>query len=82
MTDGYGMNMGMVDEALKSGTGLIITCDNGISASEEIRYAVDKDIDVIVTDHHEVPYEETDTGKKYKKGKTKRFLSMASRYSN
>ncbi|MCR5603632.1 MAG: single-stranded-DNA-specific exonuclease RecJ [Lachnospiraceae bacterium] len=66
MTDGYGMNMGMVDEALKSGTGLIITCDNGISASEEIRYAVDKGIDVIVTDHHEVPYEETDTGKKYK----------------
>lgn len=66
MTDGYGMNMNMVDEALESDTELIITCDNGISASAEIRYAVDRGISVIVTDHHEVPYEESNTGKIYK----------------
>ncbi|MBR5360913.1 MAG: DHH family phosphoesterase, partial [Lachnospiraceae bacterium] len=53
MTDGYGMNRGMVDEALNQDAALIITCDNGISAYDEIKYAGDNGLKVIVTDHHE-----------------------------
>ncbi len=65
MTDGYGMNMGMVDEALRYGAGMILTCDNGISAAAEVEYANKKGIRVIVTDHHEVPYEDTDGVRNY-----------------
>ncbi len=63
--DGYGMNKAMVDEALLSGASVIVTCDNGIAAFNEIRYAKEKGLRVIVTDHHEVPYEEAEGGKKY-----------------
>ena len=58
--DGYGLNMNMIDEAKADGIDLIITCDNGIAASKEIKYAKDLGIDVIVTDHHEIPFEEHD----------------------
>ncbi len=63
--DGYGMNISMVDEAIESGASLILTCDNGISAYEEVSYAVKKGLSVVVTDHHEVPFEEDGDGKKY-----------------
>jgi len=58
--DGYGLNMKMIDEAKADGIDLIITCDNGIAASKEIKYAKDLGIDVVVTDHHEIPFEEHD----------------------
>ena len=58
--DGYGLNMNMIDEAKADGVDLIITCDNGIAASKEIKYAKDLGIDVVVTDHHEIPFEEHD----------------------
>ncbi len=64
--DGYGMNMDMVYEALEYGASLILTCDNGISAYDEIRYAKDKGLTVIVTDHHEVPFEEGEGEKIYR----------------
>ncbi len=64
--DGYGMNTVMVDEALEYGASLILTCDNGIAAYDEIKYARDKGMSVMVTDHHEVPYEEGPDGKKYR----------------
>ncbi len=54
--DGYGMNENMSDEAFNDGIGLIITCDNGVSAYEAVDKAKSYGIDVIVTDHHEVPY--------------------------
>ncbi len=54
--DGYGLNKMLVDRALKSGIDTIITCDNGIAASEEISYGKAHGLTVIVTDHHEVPY--------------------------
>lgn len=66
MTDGYGMNMTMVDEAAEQGAELIITCDNGISAYDEISYAISKGIRVIVTDHHEIPYEDSENGRQYR----------------
>lgn len=55
ITDGYGINRNMIDEAIEAGVEVIITCDNGIAAYEEIKYAKENGITVVVTDHHEVP---------------------------
>lgn len=50
--DGYGINKRIVDNCVADGVKLIITCDNGISAFEAVKYAKEKGIKVIVTDHH------------------------------
>ena len=55
--DGYGMNERMVEEAHEAGIDTILTCDNGIAAKEQIAYAKSLGMTVVVTDHHEVPYE-------------------------
>ncbi|MBS7007560.1 single-stranded-DNA-specific exonuclease RecJ [Anaerostipes sp.] len=55
--DGYGMNTDMVLDAKKDGIGLIITCDNGIAAFDPVAEAKKLNMAVIVTDHHEVPYQ-------------------------
>lgn len=54
-SDGYGMNADSVKKIADSGTKLIITVDNGIAAANEIEYAKELGLDVIVTDHHECP---------------------------
>lgn len=56
--DGYGINNRIVDECFEEEVKLIITCDNGIAAKEAVDYANSKDIQVIVTDHHEIPLDE------------------------
>ena len=53
--EGYGLNTGAIDQAAERGVKLIVTVDNGISAVEQIGYARERGIDVIVTDHHEPP---------------------------
>lgn len=53
--EGYGLNMLAIDAAAEAGVTLIVTVDNGISAVEEIAYARERGIDVVVTDHHEPP---------------------------
>lgn len=53
--DGYGISKGIVDRAIEDDISLIITCDNGISAFEVIDYAKEKNLKLIVTDHHTVP---------------------------
>lgn len=58
--DGYGINNSIVDKAKEAGIDTIITCDNGISAIEQIKYAKELGITVIITDHHEVPFIEDD----------------------
>lgn len=63
--DGYGMNPGMVEDAAEAGIKLIVTCDNGIAAMEECRLAKELGIDVVVTDHHEVRYEEENGKRSY-----------------
>ncbi len=63
--DGYGMNPGMVEDAGRAGIGLIVTCDNGIAAMEECALARKLGIEVVVTDHHEVRYEETEGKRSY-----------------
>lgn len=62
ITDGYGLNESLVREAVREGAEMILTCDNGIAASEQIRIARELGLQVIVTDHHEVPYEEGEDG--------------------
>lgn len=52
--DGYGLSPKLVDEAIKKGARVILTCDNGIAANEAIDYAKSKGLTVIVTDHHEI----------------------------
>lgn len=61
--DGYGINEQLIDGAKSDGVDLIVTCDNGIAAWEQIRYAKEAGIQVFVTDHHEVPFEETPDGR-------------------
>lgn len=53
--DGYGINKNLIDKAHKDGVKCIITCDNGIAARDVVDYAMSLGIDVVVTDHHEVP---------------------------
>lgn len=53
--EGYGMNNTAVDKIAQTGTKLIITVDNGISAVEQIAYANSLGIDTVVTDHHTPP---------------------------
>lgn len=65
MKDGYGLNDSLIEDAERDCVDTIVTCDNGIAAAPQIRMAKDKQMTVIVTDHHEVPYEETDGIKKY-----------------
>lgn len=55
LEEGYGLNMGAIKRAQNHGIVLIITVDCGITSFTEIEYARSLSIDVIVTDHHEVP---------------------------
>lgn len=61
--DGYGISMDIVSEAKRDGISLIITCDNGISAIEEVAYAKELGMNIIITDHHDLRQEEFE-GKK------------------
>ena len=51
-TEGYGVSINAIDYAHKIGAKLIITCDCGITAIEQIEYAKKYNIDTIITDHH------------------------------
>ena len=55
MTDGYGINESIIEEAHRDGIDTILTCDNGIAAISEIAYAKSLGMTVLVTDHHEIP---------------------------
>lgn len=66
MLDGYGLNERLITEAHQDGIDTIVTCDNGIAAYEEIAMGKSMGMTIIVTDHHEVPYEETEEGRQYR----------------
>ena len=57
ITDGYGLHEPAIRDAYDAGVQVILTCDNGIAAANEIRLAKELGMTVVVTDHHEVPYE-------------------------
>lgn len=63
--EGYGVNSRIVEEANANGASVLLTCDNGIAAFEAIEEAKKLGMTVIVTDHHEVPFDEHDGKKTY-----------------
>ena len=58
VTDGYGLNAHLIGQAGEDGIELLVTCDNGIAAHQEVAQAKAMGMTVIVTDHHNIPYEE------------------------
>lgn len=56
--DGYGINENLIQQAYEEGIDTILTCDNGIAAYEQICYAKTLGLTVLVTDHHDVLFEE------------------------
>lgn len=66
ISDGYGLNRHLVERAYEAGVDTLITCDNGIAAANEIAYGKEMGMTVIVTDHHEVPFDEQDGEKRYR----------------
>lgn len=61
--DGYGMHEQLINKALEDGIDTILTCDNGIAAAAEIEYAKKEGLTVIVTDHHDIPFRDTEDGR-------------------
>ncbi len=62
VSEGYGLNRRIIDDARDAGSNIIITCDNGIAAFDAIDYAKSLGMTVIVTDHHEVAFTEKEDG--------------------
>ena len=64
--DGYGLNLKLIEKAKEDGIDTILTCDNGIAAIEEIAYAKELGMTILVTDHHEIPFDILDGERIYK----------------
>lgn len=62
ITDGYGLHESAIRDAYDAGVQVILTCDNGIAAANEIKLAKELGMTVVVTDHHEVPYTTDEDG--------------------
>jgi single-stranded-DNA-specific exonuclease len=60
--EGYGINSERIRLLKAEGTEVILTCDNGISAIEQIKLAKELELTVVITDHHEVPFVEDEEG--------------------
>lgn len=65
--DGYGINKKLIKKAYDEKIKLIITCDNGIAAIDETAYAKELGMKVIITDHHNVPFDIVDNQMVYKR---------------
>lgn len=65
MKDGYGLNIHLIQLAVQENIDTILTCDNGIAAIDEIEYAKEHGLTVIVTDHHEPRFEDQEEERKY-----------------
>lgn len=65
--EGYGMNEKRIGELYKEGYEIILTCDNGISAFNEVEYAKSLGMKVVVTDHHDIPFVELEDGRNEEK---------------
>jgi single-stranded-DNA-specific exonuclease len=63
--EGYGMCSDRVSKLKEGGTEVILTCDNGISAINEINFARSLGMAVVVTDHHELPFKDSEGKKEY-----------------
>ena len=63
--DGYGINEHLISKALEDGIDTIVTSDNGIAAYNEITEAKESGMTVVITDHHDVPFRDTENGRKW-----------------
>ena len=63
--DGYGINISIIQAAIDDGVDTIITCDNGIAAIEQIKYAKENGMTVVVLDHHDIVFELENEEKHY-----------------
>lgn len=66
VSEGYGLNARIINEAVQEGAGLLITCDNGISSFDAALLAKEKGLPLIITDHHEIPFDEEDGERTYR----------------
>lgn len=64
--DGYGININIIEAAYNQGIDTILTCDNGISAIEQVDKAKELGMTVIITDHHDIPFVEEHGEIKYR----------------
>lgn len=53
--EGHGVNLPALTDLIGRGARVLLTCDTGVDAHEAIDYARQRDVDVIVTDHHDLP---------------------------
>ncbi|MFT5359745.1 MAG: single-stranded-DNA-specific exonuclease [Candidatus Paceibacteria bacterium] len=53
--EGYGLNTGAIDKLVEAGAKLLITVDLGITNVDEVAHAEAAGLDIIITDHHEIP---------------------------
>lgn len=65
ITDGYGVNERLIKQAKEDGIDTIVTCDNGIAAIPQIAYGKQLGLTIVVTDHHDIPYEMIGEEKRY-----------------
>ena len=63
--EGYGINESIIRKASEDNIDIIITCDNGIAAIEQVKLAKELGLKVIITDHHDVPFIEEGDERKY-----------------
>lgn len=62
--EGYGMSIARIKKLKEEGIEVILTCDNGISALEEVEYAKKLGMEVVVTDHHQPPFNTLENGER------------------
>ena len=60
VSEGYGLNRPAIDQVIATGAKLVVTVDTGIRNKEEVAYAKERGLQVIVTDHHTLPEDEKD----------------------
>ncbi len=53
--ESHGVNLPVLEELIAGGIDVLLTCDTGISAREEVDYAQKNGVEVVITDHHDLP---------------------------
>ena len=61
--DGYGLNENSLYSLKEQGVKTILTCDNGIAAINEVKKCKEFGMNIVITDHHDLPYEDGDNTK-------------------
>lgn len=73
--EGYGINESIIRKAHEDKVDLIITCDNGIAAIDQVDLANELGISVIITDHHDIPFIEENGERKFIVPKAKAVIN-------